>query len=222
MRKFKLNKEWKIEVLPDLNSIEVIYESERNVFCHRCNHFIRNREYGSIYITKEQLKLILEELEKKKYVERQYDKKLFLEDGLLNSESVELIRRYHGGEVEIVKRHVRVVGKEVDAEIILKMKTVRRRVGIELKEYSLNQAIPQAIERRKFFHYFYIITRINKAFFGDFLYEASYKRGYFPEMFEHKIGWIGFIERVGFIMLYPSKFMKTQNVFEKWLNEKRK
>ena len=217
MKTLKLNSWWKIEIDRDFKLVRIIYENEENrVYCTRCHEFIKNRVYSDICLNKLFLERLLNEFEKD-WVETQKDKKIFIEDGLLSNDTVELIRKYHGGKVERVVRHVKVCGKEVDGEIVLKMRTVKRRIGVELKEWNLSQAISQAIERRKFFHYFYIITRINKTFFGDYVYQAIRGEPFFKKMFENKIGWIGYSDRIGFIMLFPSKFMKIGvGGWEKW------
>lgn len=212
MKKLKINQNWMMEDWG--KEIYIKYESSQTFFCPKCHTSFFREVCDGVSVSK----LLLEDFMKKKdWKETSRDSKIFLEDGLLNSGSIGVIEAYHGGKVSEVRRHVRVVGKEVDAELILKFKKTVRRVGIELKEFDLLKALSQAIERRKFFHYFYIITYINKIFFGDYVYQASLKSEFFQELFENKIGWIGYSKRIGFIMLYPSKLMRPPSTFNKWL-----
>jgi len=147
------------------------------------------------------------------------DGKEYLEDSLLNKKTIELIRDVHSSwlslpEVEVVLRHKKVNGMEVDGIIILKHKTLRRFVGVELKEYNIVDAITQAKERRKFFNYFYIITRFPRKSLGSIIrdilfYEEPYYRPKFFELYENKIGWIVYDEKYPPLLMFPSFFIKV-------------
>jgi len=208
LKKIKVNKNWLIEDWKD----ELVFrlEKEEGYYCLKCDRFHNVKVNDTLVLKKDFLRDLLS---KKEYKEVRMDKKVFLEDSLLTKEAIEIIEKYHGGKVEKIKRHLKVLGMEVDAEITIKFKTTSRKIGIELKESNLTQAIEQAIARRKFFDYFYIITKEHRALLGTYVLLASEGNEIFKKFFENKIGWIGKFEK-GYFLLYPSRFLKRK--FETW------
>jgi len=153
------------------------------------------------------------------FLDLKTDKKDFLEDSLLNEETIKLIKNEHSSwysapEVELVLRHKRIDGKEVDGLVVLKYKDCRRLVGVELKEWNITECISQAAERRYLANYFYIITRFPRHSLGSIIKDIlNSKNGtygqYFQKLFKHKIGWIVYDERYPPLLMFPSFFIKT-------------
>ncbi|MHA1835282.1 MAG: hypothetical protein ACTSV7_15005 [Candidatus Baldrarchaeia archaeon] len=151
--------------------------------------------------------------------ELKFDKKDFMEDSLLNNETLEFIEALHSrgwttAKIEFIARHKKVNGLEIDAVLVLKLNTCRRLIGLELKEYNFFEAIGQAIERRPYFHYFYLITRFPRSFLGFVLKEViekdenawNFQR--LKKLFPNKIGWICYDKRKGPFLFMPSFFQK--------------
>ena len=146
------------------------------------------------------------------------DKKDFLEDSLLNKETIKLIIDEHSSwysvpKVELVLRHKVINGKEVDGLVLLKFQRCRRLVGVELKEWNIGDCISQAVERRKLFNYSYIITRFPRHSLGsiirDILNSENGTYGqYFQELFKYKIGWIVYDKKYPPLLMFPSFFLK--------------
>lgn len=148
------------------------------------------------------------------------DKKDFMEDSLLNEETVKLIKYEHSSwystpEVELVLRHKIIDGKEMDGLIVLKYQNCRRLVGVELKEWNVTECISQAVKRRYLANYFYIITRFPRHSLGSIIKDIlNSKNGtygqYFQQLFQHKIGWIVYDERYPPLLMFPSFLINTE------------
>jgi hypothetical protein len=105
------------------------------------------------------------EFEKRGIVERNnWEGREIREDGLLNISTLELIEKIHG-KIEKVERHFKIGGMEVDTIIYCKKSRVKR-IGLELKEFDINKALEQAVERRKYFNYFYIVLKSDRRLLG--------------------------------------------------------
>jgi hypothetical protein len=133
------------------------------------------------------------------------------EDLLLSSSVLDLISSIHG-EIVRVDRHVCVNrGLEVDAVIVTR-RVRERLIGVELKEVDILKAVKQAVARRPFFHYFYIVntyyTTRHRAL-GHFI-ETLYRNNLLGEIFRHKIGWI-LVDKSGEAhLIYPSRYSKVE------------
>jgi len=90
----------------------------------------------------------------------------YYEDSLLTDKVIELIEKHHNFNIHLVELHKREHGFEVDAVIwaSTRERKLERYVGIELKDYDLYKAIEQAVERRQYYHYFYIVTGVYPDF----------------------------------------------------------
>ena len=150
--------------------------------------------------------------------EVKFDKKDYIEDSLLNEKTLEFIRVQHehywgSANIELITRHKKINKYEVDVAIVLKLKSYRRLIGIELKEYNFIDVISQAIERRPYFHYLYIITRPPRRTMGFWIKDLiSGKQNAdldkLKKLFKNKIGWICVDEYKGTFLLLPSFFQK--------------
>jgi len=151
-------------------------------------------------------------------IELTVDGKNFREDELLNKEVIKLIVNKHTNyyslsKINAVLRHKKIKDMEIDGIIILKHRTVIRLFGIELKEYNIVDVIRQAIVRRRFFHYFYIITRFPRHTIGELMKEVvsgknNYYLKHFKVLFKYKIGWIAYEKKYPPMFLLPSFFKK--------------
>ena len=114
------------------------------------------------------------------------DNRIFFEDALLTRGILYVISKCHDLEIEKIYRHVMVNGMEVDAVAICKTYEDRyeRWVGFELKENALDKAMDQAMLRRDYFDYFYVVIDLSVAsIVGNII------RGYFLDHIKnHKIG----------------------------------
>jgi histidinol phosphatase-like enzyme len=120
------------------------------------------------------------------YVSDHWGGRRVIEDELLNQSVLALIEKLHG-KVERIVKHCKVDGMEVDA-ILFCRKVRERRIGVELKEYDYFRVIQQAVQRRRYFNYFYIITR-GSELIGDSLRDL-YRIGFLQSLFDRGIGWI--------------------------------
>jgi hypothetical protein len=127
------------------------------------------------------------------------------EDSLLNENVLKFIEELHGKIIKI-ERHFQIAGMEVDA-IIYCRKSKIRRVGIELKDFDIKKAIEQAIERRSYFNYFYIITKSYRRLIGYDIRYLHYSN-LLDKFFQNKIGIIVVNNNEPFL-LYPSNFIKV-------------
>jgi len=135
------------------------------------------------------------------------------EDKLLNKNVLNLIEELHG-KIEKIEKHFRVGGEEVDA--IIYCGTKRRRIGIELKEADIEKAISQAINRRNFFNYFYIVLHCSKSWLGYIIYYL-FRKNELSHFFNYKIGLI-IVNNEEAFLVFPSHFIKVG--VEKFLNTK--
>jgi hypothetical protein len=127
------------------------------------------------------------------------------EDSLLNEKVLNFIGELHG-EIVKVERHFKVCGMEIDAIIYCKKRKIRR-VGIELKDFNIKKAVEQAIARRTYFNYFYIITKSYRRLIGyDIRY--LYNSKLLGKFFQNKIGVITINNGEPFL-IYPSNYMKV-------------
>ncbi|KAA0006373.1 MAG: hypothetical protein FE045_03305, partial [Thermoplasmata archaeon] len=87
------------------------------------------------------------------------DNRIFFEDALLTRKILWAIENFHQLHVNRIYRHVKINGLETDAVAVCQTAEDRyeRWVGFELKENAIEKAIQQAIARRKYFDYFYIV-----------------------------------------------------------------
>jgi hypothetical protein len=151
------------------------------------------------------------------------------EDRLLNTDVISHIEYFHECKVFKIFRHFEVDGKEIDAILYAKTnkRNLIRKIGIELKEDNTLNAFYQALERSKYFNYFYIIT--NVAFPADSLrWLIVHHPNVLREMVLNKIGIIsvysyekGFVRGNVVSILLPSKFNKNavEIEYDKKLNE---
>jgi len=130
------------------------------------------------------------------------------EDELLNENTLKLIQEIHGQIVK-VEKHFKVGGMEVDA-IIHCRKSRTKRVGVELKESDINKALEQAIKRRNYFNYFYIILGSDRRLIG---YDIRSLRFKLDDFFRNSIGIITIHNSEAFL-IYPSyhKSVGLENV----------
>ena len=86
--------------------------------------------------------------------------KHYQEDELLTPEVIELIEALHGVRVEKIVWHAVIQGLECDAILYAWTRKKKRfkTIGIELKEHDFTKVLHQALARRSFFHYTYIVT----------------------------------------------------------------
>ena len=127
------------------------------------------------------------------------------EDSLLNEKVLNFIEELHG-EIVKVERHFRVGGMEIDAILYCKKRKVRR-IGIELKDFAIKKAVEQAIARRMYFNYFYIITKSYRRLIGYDIRYLHYSN-LLGKFFQNKIGIIAVNNGEPFL-LYPSNYMKV-------------
>jgi len=135
------------------------------------------------------------------------------EDSLLNKDTVSFIEKLHNCEVVKILKHFYVKDKEIDAILYCKTlnKGLIRKIGIELKEIDLEKAVVQAVERRDFFNYFYIITKayfyVGEVFRKLVLNSPNLLR----EMVTKSVGIISVVEYDGkneCFLILPSKFKR--------------
>jgi hypothetical protein len=143
-----------------------------------------------------------------------WEGKTIYEDKLLNKHTISFIENLHNCEVVKILRHFYVKDKEID--VILYCRTLNkgliRKIGIELKEVDLEKAVVQAVERRDFFNYFYIITNayfyIGEAFRKLVLSSPNLLK----EMITKSVGMISVIEyengKNECFLILPSKFKR--------------
>jgi hypothetical protein len=143
------------------------------------------------------------------------NEKEFKEDSLLSKSVLWLIGQLHGS-ITSVKRHVEVGedGLEVDA-VVLAKRSRYRVIGVELKAFDVLKAVQQAVARRPFFHYFYIVIGEHSAqrYLGYYI-DSLYRHGGLQLLMEHGIGWI-MVDLIGNPwLIFPSRFMKTGKVLK--------
>jgi len=130
-----------------------------------------------------------------------------IEDALLNDNVLKIIKDLHG-EIYKIKKHYEVGGAEVDAILLCKRVKGYKYIGIELKQSDLKKALIQAVLRRIYFHYFYIVSELYNphTYFG---YEVEYLHKYklLDRFKEYKIGWISTYKNQAFL-IFPSFYSK--------------
>ena len=91
------------------------------------------------------------------------DNNLYFEDALLTRQVIWVLERKHDFHVEKLYRHVKINSFEIDAVAIVKTSIERyeRWVGFELKETAIDKAVGQALDRREFFDYFYVVIDLS-------------------------------------------------------------
>jgi hypothetical protein len=146
------------------------------------------------------------EFEKKGIVEKNdWKDREIREDGLLNLSTLELIEKIHG-KIEKIERHFKVGSMEIDAIIYCRKSRVKR-IGLELKEFDINKALEQAIERRKYFNYFYIVLESDKRLIG-YDFRSLYLRGKLSSLLNNNIGLITVHDGKAFL-IFPSYNLKV-------------
>jgi hypothetical protein len=155
-----------------------------------------------------------EKLRLKKVIERNnWPERDIMEDKLLNNSNVqEIIEELHG-EILKIFRHFFIYDMEVDAILFCKKTRDIRRIGIELKEMDLVKAVSQAILRRNYFNYFYIILRTNAKYIG-YRFRGLYKFNLLKDFFDRKIGLIVVDWSDNAFLLFPSHFNKFAKKIE--------
>ena len=132
--------------------------------------------------------------------ERMYTKTV--EELILNHHNVKLIKRL---------RRFKINNKpNLETDVVLLVSTptkqINRTIGIELKQTDLIKAVTQAIERRKYFNWFYIVIGISVRAFLEWIFRDT---NLFFALKDYDIGVIlGYDE----IMLLPSKFYNVFNL----------
>lgn len=130
------------------------------------------------------------------------------EDELLNENVLKLLEELHGKIIKLEK-HYKVCGKEVDA-IIYCQKSRVKTVGLELKEFDLLKAVEQAVERRNFFNYFYIVINSDVKYLGYDFYNFYYdNQELLKKFFENNIGLI-VVREEGAFLVCPSYHTKRK------------
>ena len=138
-----------------------------------------------------------------------FDKEIVNQEEKLYTKEIEDLILKHHENYEVINRKLRykIEGKmNLETDVILVVKTInniKRTIGIELKETDMSKAISQAIERREYFHYFYVIlnlkvsTIVNEILLDYNLYSAIKNYG------------IGLVSASEKTMIIPSKFFNV-------------
>ena len=127
------------------------------------------------------------------------------EDKLLRQDVIDLLKAHHGIKPIELKWHQRIE-HEIDAILIAETPSgFIRTFGFELKVSDIQRAVEQAIERRKFFNYFYIVSSSHPARIWFYL-EWALNFDLLENMKEHGIGWIISLKRLEVEDAYASLF----------------
>jgi hypothetical protein len=143
-----------------------------------------------------------------------------IEDALLNDKVLEIIKELHG-EIFKIRKHYEIAGMETDVILLCKRERGYKSIGIELKQSDLLTAVGQAMERRQYFNYFYVISESYKpnVYIG---YEIEWlsKFNSLSNLKKYKIGWIVSNFNNQAWLIYPSRYINVgfKNVLFK-LNE---
>jgi len=134
---------------------------------------------------------------KKSYEENKYYTKE-MEDLILEEHNLSLVKR---------EKNIVIVEHKLNTEtdVILYCKTEfgrKRKIGIELKENDLTKAMHQAMVRRQFFNYFYIIINMPVKFIVDWIIND------YNLLSALKVGGIGIISYYDNMIIKSSKFFK--------------
>ena len=111
----------------------------------------------------------------------------YREDAYLSYHVENFVANAHGLVDITVMRHKVINGLECDAVMYGSTEGGKiRTIGFELKQNDVNKVIDQAIARRKFFHYMYIVTPLPLTYF----IHIAHNSGKLYEMLRHGIGLI--------------------------------
>jgi len=140
-------------------------------------------------------------------------KRDILENKLWNDEMRILILNAHGLNLVSEKRNVILTNKmETETDVVLigetKERKLKRKVGIELKEHDFAKAISQAVRRRKYFNYFYVILGMSA---GDILNQILNDYNIYEAIRVKGIGLISFEDKQ---ILHYSHFFSTPLMIE--------
>jgi len=140
----------------------------------------------------------------------------FKEDSLLNENVLKLLESFHGGIVGVY-RHIEVGEERLEVDAVILAKRSRYRViGVELKATDVLKAVHQAVARRPFFHYFYIVSgeySTVHGVLGHFI-DMLYQHGVLQYLSEHGIGWIMLDWSGNPWLIYPSKYLRTNKTLK--------
>jgi len=128
--------------------------------------------------------------------------KIHWEENYYNKEIENLILQHHGYKLESRLFRQKVGNKEVDVILIVKTKEkeIKRAIGIELKENDIVKAVSQAIERREYFHHFYVVINLEISSIVKWIFLDS---NLYLAIKGYGIGLISAYEKR---MVLPSKF----------------
>lgn len=136
---------------------------------------------------------------------KEIDNQHYLEDALLTWKILDVIRASHDLDVEKVFRHCKIAGMEIDAVAVCRTLGDRedRWIGFELKESDIQKAFKQAISRRTYFDYFYIILDLETRSIVNFILAKK------EAVEKYKIGFVSAKENV---VVYSSRFQKRLEI----------
>ena len=140
------------------------------------------------------------------------------EERLYTKNVEQLILRQHNVELVSRARRVKILNKpELETDVILRVRTpnkeLMRTIGIELKQTDLPKALRQAIKRRKYFNWFYIIIALSPKGFVEWIVRDT--NLYFAlKKWDIGIVLAGNDE----MLILPSKFYNTFGLIN-WLGE---
>jgi hypothetical protein len=146
-----------------------------------------------------------------------WERREIMEDKLLNDDVISYIEYFHDCKVFKIFRHFEVDGKEIDAILYARTKkrNLIRKIGVELKENNVLNAVYQALERSKYFNYFYIITNVPFPA-EEFRWLIIHYPDTLRKMVLNKVGIIsvfsyekGFTKGSVILNLLPAKFNKN-------------
>ena len=136
---------------------------------------------------------------------KEIDNKYYFEDALLTWKILETIKACHDLEIRRVYRHAMVAGFEVDAVAICKTSGGKERwIGFELKEADFPKAFAQALLRRDFFDYFYVVIDLPVREVVNWILNHC-KKG---------VEGIGFVSAYDDIIVLASKFKRRREMVE--------
>ena len=119
------------------------------------------------------------------------DNNLYFEDALLTRNIMWVIESKHNLKVSKLYRHVKIDSYEVDALAITETpEHIERWIGFELKDNSIDKATLQAMLRRKYFDYFYVVINLSVSSIVKYLF-------YYPKPIkEYKIGYVSSYDNI--------------------------
>jgi len=154
-------------------------------------------------------------------IRNKWKNRIVEEDKLFNENVLKIIENLHG-KIFKVERHYKVANLETD--IILLCKRIRgyKSVGIELKVSDTLKAIEQAIARRKYFNYFYIVSDVyNPYSYLGYEIEYLFKYQALDKLKEYYIGWIISNFEGQAYLIFPSFYFNAgfRNTLYKFMEE---